>query len=57
MQILNNKAEPEQEESVKELDHTSSEVRKKTYDKKRLSFVRFLKLDRVEPHCDCEKDL
>ncbi|OII71941.1 TBC domain-containing protein [Cryptosporidium ubiquitum] len=56
MQILNNKAEPEQEESVKELDHTSSEVRKKTYDKKRLSFVRFLKLDRVEPHCDCEKD-
>ncbi|KAH8581689.1 tbc domain-containing [Cryptosporidium sp. chipmunk genotype I] len=46
-----------QEETVmKESRRVNSDIKKKTYEKKRLSFVRFLKLDKVEPHCDCDKD-
>lgn len=56
MQLSKNKTELEQTENVKKSEYEISNVRKKTHEKKRLSFIRFLKLDKVEPHCNCEKD-
>lgn len=46
----------QEETNTKEPGCLNSDLRKKTNDRKRLSFVRFLKLDKVGPHCDCDKD-
>ncbi|KAF7457503.1 TBC domain-containing protein [Cryptosporidium felis] len=55
MQTLkdNTKSDGEGEVSGTESSHS---IRRRGYDRKKLSFVRFLAIEGMRPHCDCEKD-